>query len=754
MKKIFLFLLPAAVLLAGCTPKESEPEVLRLSVEPELITCPDAGGDYTVTVISPNGAWTATPSDSWIRVNPASGGQGSTEVRIRIDTNKESAETQGKITFVSGEEKVEMPVSRAAKAAPYLRVVSEKELNTPKDGGSYTVQVESNIKWQIASNTGWATVDKGVSVNNDRITVTVSPATTPEETNACIVVSPYGEGYEAGKDTVFITRGSTDATSLTVEPTEVKAPEKGGTFTVQVSSNARWRVYKTWDMDWVTLNEPAEGDGNGSFGFSIEAATSLDAVSGILTIEEVRSDNYKPVVTQVAVSRAGKAAAELSVSPTTITAPAEGGTFPVTIKSNYPWTATMVGAKYFSVSATSGDGDATMIVTVQPATDTLDATGSVTIRSSFGNEQARVNIKREGILLRLSLEKIDAPADGGSYKVEVTSNCDWKISSTNEKVATAHLTGHTTFRIDVLPADVVEISTARIKVSTEDGLITKYVDITRRAVVSHYVAKPFSVKSNKKVYFSSGNLQYKPTTGVWQFALRQYYRCTEDVNNHRSSGTDAFFDLFGWGASGYHQYYPYLDPYHNQSLLPTTDIANTSYDWGVSCPISNGGNTPGMWRTMTMNEWKYVLLDRKNAQLLLSFGRIVSGGKTVEGAILLPDDWVKPDGVNISVSAGNYTNNSYTEADWNKMESAGAVFLPTRSENYQIGTYWTSTGIKWYDYQYTRTRYSPYEFLISPDVIEAGLEKESVLEFGTATWWDYYHSWRYINNVRLVQDAN
>ena len=147
MKKIFLFLLPAAVLLAGCTPKESEPEVLRLSVEPGLITCPDAGGDYTVTVISPNGAWTATPSDSWIRVNPASGGQGSTEVRIRIDTNKESAETQGKITFVSGEEKVEMPVSRAAKAAPYLRVVSEKELNTPKEGGSYTVQVESNIKW-------------------------------------------------------------------------------------------------------------------------------------------------------------------------------------------------------------------------------------------------------------------------------------------------------------------------------------------------------------------------------------------------------------------------------------------------------------------------------------------------------------------------------------------------------------------------------------------------------------------------------
>ena len=228
MKKLFLFVLPALMLFAAGCKDKNQPENLpqTLSVNPELITCPDAGGDYTIEVNSPNGSWSATTNESWIRVTPTAGKAGVSEVRIKISPNKESAETKGIITFTSGEETVEFPITRAAKAAPYLRIVSDSEFNTPKEGGTYTVQIESNIKWSASSNAGWAKVNKGVSVNNDNITVTVSPATTPEETTARIIVSPYGEGYDAGSDTVIITRGSTEATSLSVDPTEITAPEK------------------------------------------------------------------------------------------------------------------------------------------------------------------------------------------------------------------------------------------------------------------------------------------------------------------------------------------------------------------------------------------------------------------------------------------------------------------------------------------------------------------------------------------------
>ena len=122
MKRLFLFLLPVAVLLVGCT-GTNQPSGLK--VESKLITCPATGGDYTIDASSPNGEWTATASASWMRVMPASGEKGTTEVRVKIDTNKESAESKGFVTFVSGEEKVELPVSQVGSTKVGKKNVSE-----------------------------------------------------------------------------------------------------------------------------------------------------------------------------------------------------------------------------------------------------------------------------------------------------------------------------------------------------------------------------------------------------------------------------------------------------------------------------------------------------------------------------------------------------------------------------------------------------------------------------------------------------
>ena len=41
------------------------------------------------------------------------------------------------------------------------------------------------------------------------------------------------------------------------------------------------------------------------------------------------------------------------------------------------------------------------------------------------------------------------------------------------------------------------------------------------------------------------------------------------------------------------------------------DIAGTNYDWGVNNAISNGGNEAGLWRTLTIEEWKYLMESRR-----------------------------------------------------------------------------------------------------------------------------------------------
>ena len=721
MKKLLFFLLPA-LLLAGCKPgEENTPEPAGLSIEPQLITCPDAGGDYTIELTSPNGSWSATSNESWIRVTPTSGEKGTTEVRIKISPNKESAETKGVITFTSGEEKVEMPVSRAAKAAPYLRVVSEKALNTPKEGGTYTVQVESNIKWSASSNTGWAKVNKGVSVNNDNITVTVNPATTPEETTATITIAPYGEGEAAGKQEVIITRGSTEATSLSVDPTEITAPENGGSFTVNVSSNAKWRVYKTWDMDWLTLSGSQDGDGNGSFSFSIEEATSMDAVSGILTIEEDRSDNYKPVVTQVAVSRKGKAAADLTVAPIAINAPAEGGHFPVAVKSNYPWTATTSG-NFFSLSSTSGDGYSTIVVSVNPATNERENTGFIIIRTSFGNEQARINIKRAGKELpALAFDPMDNPKNvtynGGDTNVRLLSNVSWTVHSTDTnlvKVTPSSGSGQAILNLTVSPAIDTRQETAYIIASTTDGSnITAKLTVNRAGLpqtVPPYQVGEFTVNSEgKKVRFAPGNLQFNPYMYPgFRFALYQFQYVGGNYNGkpygnvyiietgEKCSNENISMDYYGWVD---------LFCWGTGNNPADKDVEEEEFhDWGDN-QIRNFDriDNAGTWRTLTKDEWDYLLHKRAGYNTSYSHATV----NTVQGHILLPDNFVIPSDIHFEPVAINFTTNVYDFDQWQKMEKAGAVFLPAggrrsgtsyipyyfdnANKKMLIGTYWSST---------------------------------------------------------------
>ena len=508
MKKLFFLPLLLPLVFMGCkkNAQDAEPETAKLSVEPSSITCPAFGADYTISLTAPE-AWTAECADSWVKVNPTSGNAGTVEISVKISANKESKESTSKIVFKSGDKTLEVPVKRAAKDSARLLITTEKEIQTPKDGGSYTIQVESNIKWTISSNASWAKIQgDALKRNNATVNVVVDAATTPEETTALIIVKPFGEGAEAGEDTVVITRGGTDASSMTISKTEINAPADGGEYTVTVHSNIKWKVTKTWDADWLTVKNET-GENNGAFAIKVDAATSGNAASTVITVEEVRTDHYKPVQLNLLVTREGKAAATLSVEPSSINAPAEGGDFQVDIKSNYPWTASLMGTKVFSVSTTSGDGDATMVVTVKPASNTDEATGTIIIKTSYGNETATVKIRRKGkeaATLEVSPTTIESGCDGSTVSITVKSNTGWIVSSSNPDVIYPNVKtgkGNGTLNITLTKAVDESDATAIITVTTDFGGLSKDINAVRKGIPAQtYQQKAFSVSSSTKVY--------------------------------------------------------------------------------------------------------------------------------------------------------------------------------------------------------------------------------------------------------------
>ena len=220
----------------------------------------------------------------------------------------------------------------------------------------------------------------------------------------------------------------------------------------------------------------------------------------------------------------------------------------------------------------------------------------------------------------------------------------------------------------------------------------------------------FSVSATERVHFSRGNLQYQASTGTWRFAVNQYdfvgdgtdgnvkVGSTKCDNTKISNTYSGWIDLFGCGTGS------------NPTNSSQTSSEYMSFvDWGDN-RIYNGGDAVNQWRTLTITESSYLFHGRANAEELCGMGKV----NGVQGVILLPDAWVLPEGQTFNsgkakgmswASAGyfdgtnganHYNDNSYTIAQWKKMEEAGAVFLPaagyrdgtTIKEVTEIGSYW------------------------------------------------------------------
>ena len=185
----------------------------------------------------------------------------------------------------------------------------------------------------------------------------------------------------------------------------------------------------------------------------------------------------------------------------------------------------------------------------------------------------------------------------------------------------------------------------------------------------------FSVSADKQVTFSPGNLQYHPANNKWRFAPSQL-DYMGGANSNCSPTYNGWLDLFGWSTGA-----------TNFGVSTSTDNADYSgsfVDWGTN---QIGSDAPNTWRTLTYFEWQYLLNTRTNASSLKGVAQV----NGVNGLILLPDNWICPAGV--TFKSGIHSNSgvdyyaayqTFTAAEWSKLESAGAVFLP--AAGYCIGS--------------------------------------------------------------------
>ena len=295
---------------------------------------------------------------------------------------------------------------------------------------------------------------------------------------------------------------------------------------------------------------------------------------------------------------------------------------------------------------------------------TVDADGKAIISQPEGDKPGIIlDLGDEGVKLGTSAKKFNIPVPAGKYH-----GLSIVFTSTNGKECT-------------IKYDEVNIVFNTVKTLSISG---EFHPVGALPGV-------FSVSPNKQVHFSKGNLTYNVSTETWAFYEHQYDCAT---------GYDAnLISLFTWGYSASTSLKPNGTGYSTKGNKLVYDKASSEGgdDWGVAYCESNN-ITVGIWRTLDSGEWNYLFNSRATST---RYAKATVNGKA--GVILLPDTYTHPGGVDAlkSINTVNvaFTANSYILDAWEKMESAGAIFLPaagyreggTLNKIGEYCNYWSST---------------------------------------------------------------
>lgn len=233
----------------------------------------------------------------------------------------------------------------------------------------------------------------------------------------------------------------------------------------------------------------------------------------------------------------------------------------------------------------------------------------------------------------------------------------------------------------------------------------------------------FSVnRLGRTVEMSSGNLQYSTNNNTFRFAPEQTSVVTAEpistvpvlkkssrrraVNTPTIPTTPIWTDDFTWGSSGYNDgtYGPTWD---NDTVSPNIDNnsgLSANYDWGYYNEVygrwatyDSMGNRVGfdsvlfergLWRTLTVDEWDYMLNGRTMYDGLTPSTFCTIDG---EGGLIVFPDKFRLTSVSDETIVGVINNSKslservLTTEQFQLLESLGCIFLP------KTDGYWSAT---------------------------------------------------------------
>ena len=417
MKKInyLLFVVALAMSFVGCR----KPVEVSFDTTTQEI---NAQGGSVEIVLKSNGDWTINPTAEWIVVSPMSGkGDATLTLTVEANTTGEDRSTQIKATTKDNTATLVVTQRAQSPQPQYYLNVSPKNYRCGGAGGEFTVEVSSNLDWNVTV-PQWITCSVTEGSNDATVTLTVSPI---EDEKIEMREADVLFESSLASDKVHVVQTVDPIMGIEIMPKNLEFVCTGETKIIAVFTEDAWTA--SMDVDWVTLSQ-TEGQGDAEIrvtlgenpGYEQRQTTVLFTTAGgaqaMLGIRQEASPNPH----------------FLEVSPLEFQFEKEGGEREISVNCDTGWEFDMA-CDWLSLSQQSGIGNATVVLTAQPNLLTEPRTNAFFIKS--GNLYYELSVTQAPgdtpLMVEFDADTVFVVYTGGLQSLSLASNTTWQLQASS-----------------------------------------------------------------------------------------------------------------------------------------------------------------------------------------------------------------------------------------------------------------------------------------------------------------------------------
>ena len=337
----------------------------------------------------------------------------------------------------------------------------KKSFEAPMDGGTITINMESNVSYDVKIPDGCDWISRAASRSGTRGTTTsvvelkVAANKSYKAREAVVIIGNQAAGVS---ESITITQPFN--TTFSVDKNDFEVEQGGGTFTVNLTHNISYDVEIPDDCDWITLPTSTRGKSRGS-----KAQTRAEPEATAITFRVKANESYKArdaVVTignkaagvSIKISVHQPFSTVFSVDKNTHDVDQDGGTVIVTLTHNIGFDVKIPDdCDWITLPASTRGKSQTSNLKHQTRAGAESQTTVLTFRvkenTTYEARDAIITIsnKEAGAEIKVSIHQaftttfkadktsFDVPTEGGTitvnmesnvgYDVSIPSDCDW-----------------------------------------------------------------------------------------------------------------------------------------------------------------------------------------------------------------------------------------------------------------------------------------------------------------------------------------